>query len=146
MDAVAGGVAADRELVVAGAETGLVAAVGGVAGAEVAGQIGLLCSARAAASRWGQSPPAPTGWVLVRVADGDQPRAGGLDGGERGRVVRVVEASAASSWMIVVSRPSTTGPLLIAVWSAASRVVAGVDAGVLKIAREALGRDARRCW
>ena len=38
VDARAGGVAADRELVVAVAEAGLVAAVGGIVGAEVASQ------------------------------------------------------------------------------------------------------------
>ena len=120
VDARAGGVAADRELVVAVAEAGLVAAVGGVVGAEVAGQHGLRGVWRGwRVSRWGQSPPAPTGgfWCGSPTAINLAPDASTA---ARRACCSRVEASAASSWMIVVCGPRTTVPLVIAVWSAAS--------------------------
>ena len=82
--ACAGGVAADRELVVAVAEAGLVAAVGGVAGAEVARQNGPAVLVAGGGLEVGPESAGADGRVLVRVADGDQPRAGGLDCGEEG--------------------------------------------------------------
>ena len=97
VDAVAGGVAADRELGLALAEPRLVAPVGGVAGALVAGQLDVRAGVAGGVFDSGPEAAGADGLVLARVADGDQPRAGGLDrsqqpdllagGRERGLVV-----------------------------------------------------------
>jgi hypothetical protein len=87
VDARAGGVPADREFVVAVAEAGLIAAVGGVAGAEVAGQDGLAVLVAGGGLEVGPESAGADRRVLAWVANGDQPGAGGLDRGEEGVLV-----------------------------------------------------------
>ncbi len=80
VDAVSGGVAADRPFAVAVAEQGLVATVSGIAGALVAGE--LLVCAGGAGGVFDVVPEAAgaDGLVLLRVADRDHPRARDVDG------------------------------------------------------------------
>jgi len=84
VDARAGGVPADRELVVAVAEAGLIAAVAGVVGAEVAGQNSLAVLVAGGCFEVRPESAGTDRRVLVWVADSDQPCAGGLDCGEEG--------------------------------------------------------------
>ena len=145
VDARAGGVAADRELVVAVAEAGLVAAVGGVVGAEVAGQNGLAVLVAGGGLEVGPESAGADGRVLVRVADGDQPRAGGLDRGEEG----VLFAGGGECGFVVDDRrlrPEDDRAVGDRGLERGERVVASVDAGVREDRAPGARPRRRRCW
>jgi hypothetical protein len=140
VDAPASGVAADRKLVVAVAEAGLLAAVGGVVGAEVVCQNGPAVPVAGGGLEVGPESTGADRRVLVRVADSDQPRAGGLDRGEEGMLF----AGGGERGLIMDDRrlrPEDDRGVSDRGLERGERVVASVNASAVKIARQALGRD-----
>jgi hypothetical protein len=96
VDAVAGGVAADRGLMLPGAEQRLVAAVGAVLGALVAGQLDVSAGVPGGVFEVGPEAAGADGVALPRVADLDQPRPDSSTAASNRSCSRV-DASAASS-------------------------------------------------
>jgi hypothetical protein len=140
VDALTGGVAADCEFVVAVAEARLVAAVGGIAGAEVARQHGPAVLVAGGGLEVGPESAGADRRVLVRVADSDQSRAGGLDGGEEG----VLFAGGGECGLVVDDRrlrPEDDTAVGDRGLERGERVVATVDAALVKVAGQALGGD-----
>ena len=141
VDARAGGVTADRELVVAVAEAGLVAAVGGVLCAKVARQNGPAVVVAGRGLEVGPESAGANRRVLVRVTDSDQPRTRPLDRGEEG----VLFAGGGERGLVVEDRRLRTKDNLAVGdrgLERGERVVAGVDARVVEFACEALGGNA----
>ena len=104
-----------------------------------------LCSVAGGGLEVGPESAGADGRVLVRVADGDQPRAGGLDRGEEG----VLFAGGGERGLVVDDRrlrPEDDRAVGDRGLERGERVVAGVDAGVREVRAPGARPRRRRCW
>ena len=103
----------------------------------------------ASAGCWLEVGPQSAGADGLGSGAGRRPRSTARPRSRPRRTARCcsrVEASAASSWIIVVRGRAASRPVRIAVWSAACEYAGALDAGGGELARRVARRRARRCW